>query len=50
LLIGNGVNRSYYWNGEIDEVRIYNHAIPEPATLFLVGLGGLALLRKRKNS
>ncbi len=47
LLIGNGVNRSYYWNGEIDEVRIYNHAIPEPTALLLLGLGGL-LLRKRK--
>jgi hypothetical protein len=25
-LIGNGVNRSYYFNGLIDDVRIYNYA------------------------
>jgi len=48
---------SAYLNGIIDDVRIYNHAlsqseiqalIPEPATLLLLGLGGLALLRKRR--
>ena len=33
--------------GDIDDVRIYE--IPEPATLLLLGLGGLALLRKRKS-
>lgn len=37
-----------YLPGLVDEVRIYNHAIPEPATLLLLGLGGLALLRKRR--
>lgn len=53
---------SEYWNdlhyeGMIDEVRVYDRvlnpaeiaelSIPEPVTLLLLGLGGLALLRKR---
>ncbi len=37
-----------YLPGIVDEVRIYNHAVPEPATLLLLGLGSLALLRKRR--
>lgn len=48
---------SSFFDGFIDDVRIYDHAlsqseiqavIPEPATLLLLGLGGLALLRKRR--
>ena len=35
------------FEGEIDEVKIYNHVVPEPATVLLFGLGSL-LLRKRK--
>jgi len=46
-----------YFTGIIDDVRIYNHAlseneirelIPEPATVLLLGLGGLTLRIKRK--
>jgi len=37
-----------YLPGIIDEIRIYDHAIPEPATLLLLSFGGLALLRKRR--
>jgi hypothetical protein len=36
------------WAIGLDNVRIYNHYIPEPATLVLLGLGGLALVRRRR--
>jgi hypothetical protein len=47
------------WYGSLDEVRIYSDAltetqieeimaIPEPATMFLLGLGGLALMRRKR--
>jgi hypothetical protein len=33
--------------GTIDEVKLYGYAVPEPATLFLLTLGGLALRRRK---
>jgi hypothetical protein len=32
----------------LDEAVIYTHCVPEPATMSLVALGGLALLRRRR--
>jgi len=37
------------WGGQIDEMRLLNYAIPEPATLGLLAIGGLALLRRKRN-
>jgi hypothetical protein len=37
------------WAIGLDNVRIYNHYIPEPATVMLFGFGGLALIRRRRS-
>jgi hypothetical protein len=55
--IGVQTNGNEPFFGGIDDVRIYNHAlsaaevqalVPEPATVMLLGLGGLALLRRKR--
>jgi hypothetical protein len=45
------IGRANSWisfGGTLDEVRVLDYAIPEPATLSLLMLGGLALLRRTK--
>lgn len=60
VLIGNRPDSSDCgWYGSLDEVRIYSDAlseteieavmaIPEPATMLMLGLGGLALMRRKR--
>jgi len=41
VLLGNGA--------ELDRITMDITAIPEPTTILLLGLGGFALLRKRRS-
>ena len=37
-----------WFDGQIDDLKIYDYAIPEPATISLLVLGASALIRRRK--
>lgn len=51
IYLGDEAGSAYPWIGKIDNVRLYQGwtetAVPEPATMALLGLGSAAMLRRR---
>jgi hypothetical protein len=47
LTIGSNSLQQQFFTGQIDYVKLYDYAIPEPATLSLLAVGSLLLIRRR---
>ena len=45
--IGNNTVKNISWGGQIDEVRLLDYAIAEPATLSLIGVVSLLFCRRK---
>lgn len=45
---GGGLPITEVYTLDVQEIRIMGEVVPEPATLLLLALGGVALLRRRR--